>query len=59
MRRTFSNEVNAQFAEEIINPNDLLDDTVAWIKDNLEPDDVFDEDDLIKWAEANGYEPKI
>lgn len=30
-------------------------DIVDWVKTNLSPDDVFNENDLVMWAEANGF----
>jgi len=38
---------------EAISPN--LDQAIEWIKHNLNPQDVFDEEDLIEWAEDNGF----
>lgn len=32
-----------------------LDHAIEWMGKNLDPDDVFDEKDLIAWAESNGY----
>lgn len=32
-----------------------LDSAIAWISKNLDPDDVFNEKDLMAWAESNGY----
>jgi hypothetical protein len=32
-----------------------LNQVIEWIKRNLNPEDVFDEEDLIDWAEDNGY----
>lgn len=32
-----------------------LDVVIEWIKNNLNPEDVFDENDLIEWAEDNGF----
>jgi hypothetical protein len=32
-----------------------VDDILAWINDNLQPDQVFEEGNLQAWAEANGY----
>ncbi len=32
-----------------------LDEAIAWIASNLNPDQVFDESDLETWAENNGY----
>ena len=36
-------------------PNSILDDTVAWIKCNLTPEDVFDKSVLSTWAYENGF----
>jgi len=33
----------------------LLDDAIAWINQNLKPDDVFNEHQLEAWAEQAGY----
>ena len=38
-----------------IAPSGMLDTAVEWMKYNLNPGDVFDDDDLEKWAEDNGY----
>lgn len=43
------------FAEKILEPSTLLDKAIAWIRSNLEPDDVFSDDRLFEWAENNGY----
>ena len=34
---------------------DLFDEVLTWIRSNRNPDDVFDEKDLSKWATENGY----
>ncbi len=46
---------DADFLEAIISQN-LLEKAIAWIKSNLEPHDVFDEDQLRIWAEDYGYD---
>lgn len=33
----------------------MLDSVVAWISENLEPQDVFDDKQLGDWAENNDY----
>lgn len=43
------------FAEAIVSPSMLLENAIEWIVRNLEPEDVFSETVLEKWAEANGY----
>ena len=35
--------------------NDLLQESIDWIKENLCPEDVFDEQILNEWAEENGF----
>lgn len=42
------------FKEALI-PNSLLDDAIAWIAKNLNPEEVFDEKVLGEWATENGY----
>ena len=32
-----------------------LDELLDWVRDNLTPAQVFDADELDKWADANGY----
>jgi hypothetical protein len=32
-----------------------IDDLLEWIKGHLSPDDIFGEEELEAWAEANGY----
>ncbi|HWQ08065.1 MAG TPA: hypothetical protein VN436_03120 [Holophaga sp.] len=32
-----------------------LDEVTTWVKDECKPEDVFDEDELVDWAERNGY----
>ena len=32
-----------------------LDSAIDWMRDNLDPDDVFDDKKLEAWAENNGY----
>jgi len=44
-----------EFITEMISST-LLEDAMAWIGMNLNPEDVFSEGDLASWAESNGYE---
>lgn len=46
-----------KFFDEVVNVNRdyILDDTVEWVCNNLEPEDIFDEDKLKQWAEENDY----
>ena len=43
------------FAEAVLKQDDLLEKTLEWIKENLSPEDVFDEGALAEWAEKNSY----
>lgn len=36
-------------------PDDLLEQSIDWIKENLSPEEVFDEKQLEDWAEQNRY----
>jgi hypothetical protein len=47
-----STQHNADFANHLL-PADPLDTAIHWIKDNLSPDDVFDEEALRQHARAN------
>lgn len=33
----------------------ILDEAVDWVKSNLEPDEVYDKEELEEWAENNGF----
>lgn len=35
----------------------LLEEAIAWIANNLNPEDVFSESDLQSWAMQNGFDP--
>lgn len=37
---------------------DMLDDVRDWVANNIEPEDLYDEDKLVAWAEVNGFEKK-
>jgi hypothetical protein len=43
-----------QFIEDMISST-LLEQAIAWIKDNFSPEDIFDEKELRQWAESSGY----
>jgi len=49
-----SAEEDREFITEMISST-LLEDAMAWIGMNLNPGDVFGDDDLKEWAESNGY----
>jgi len=41
--------------KNMVVPDSLLEDAVEWIKSSLSPDDVFPKDELVIWAENNGF----
>ena len=47
-----------EFAEHLKNRTTIqypeIDDLIDWIRDNLEPEEVFSEAQLESWAETNG-----
>ena len=45
---------NDSFIQALL-PRWLLDEAISWIQDNLNPDDVFSDDDLEGWATDNGF----
>lgn len=56
-----SREQDREFGEVLIQDQDFTDSigerclaaAIAWIGENLAPDDVFDKDDLQEWVAAN------
>lgn len=50
-----SKKDNQKFAEILFEGSTLLDTAADWIRDNLKPDQVFDDKQLEQWAEANGF----
>lgn len=42
------------FIEAVIGRS-ILDDAIEWIRENLNPEDVFPAKELDSWAEDNGY----
>jgi len=42
---------NADFAKDIL-PQYLLDDATEWIQKNMEPEDVFTDEQLKEWADS-------
>lgn len=47
---------DADFIGTVINDG-LLEESIEWIKTNLNPEEVFSEGDLETWAESNGWIP--
>ena len=52
--KSFAEEMAANL-DELKMSNTTLDNAIAWIGNELEPDDVFSEKQLSAWAESNGY----
>lgn len=44
-----------EFLHDVVDTG-LLERAINWIKNNLEPDNVFSEDELLKWA--SNYDPE-
>jgi len=54
MKMTTSRQDEA-FITDVL-PGSLLEDAIAWIANNLFPEDVFSDVILSEWAEGNGFE---
>ena len=52
MYTTYKQET--EFLSNVISSR-LLEDSIRWIKENLNPDDVFDEKQLSSWALDNDF----
>lgn len=42
-----------QFASALF--ANMLDESIGWIQSNMDPEDVFSDEQLVSWAESNGY----
>ena len=51
--RATTTEEDKKFIEYVIEKS-LLEESIEWIRDNLEPEDVFGEAQLKDWAKDNG-----
>lgn len=52
----FSSKIREKFIDEVaIPPSDLLDEVVEWVRNSLDPDEVFDIRQLEDWAFENGF----
>ena len=45
---------NKNFTDQIISAYPL-DEAIEWIMHNMDPEDIFSTDQLLAWAEENGY----
>jgi hypothetical protein len=54
MAKKFTSYTNEVFIGSIIG-NDLLDKVVEYIRDNLRPEDIFEDDELEEWAKDSGF----
>lgn len=46
---------NKQFAREVMSSDGLLEAALDWICNHMQPEDVFDDEDLENWAVCEGY----
>lgn len=54
--KLFAEEMAASVDETTVKmSSSSLDNAISWIQDNLDPDDVFTKEQLIEWAENNGF----
>lgn len=54
--KLFAEEMAASVDETTVKmSSSSLDNAISWIQDNLEPDDVFTKEQLIEWADNNGF----
>lgn len=49
-----SHRQDQDFRDTIVSTT-LLEEAIDWIQSNMDPEDVFSEEDLSHWAESNGY----
>lgn len=45
---------DADFLQSVISAR-LLEEAIDWISSNMNPEEVFSDEDLSFWAEQNGY----
>ena len=50
-----SKKDNEKFTESVFSGFSMLENAIEWIRDNMKPDQVFDDKDLEGWAEDNGF----
>lgn len=54
--KNFAEEMAASVDETTVKmSSSSLDNAISWMQDNLTPDDVFTDKQLIEWAENNGF----
>lgn len=49
-----TNRQDIDFVQSVIS-TDLLANAIEWIAKNLSPEDVFDKEQLVDWANDNGF----
>ena len=54
MAKKFTSYTTGRFSENVFGA-DILDKVVEWIRDNLRPEDIFEDDELAEWANDSGY----
>lgn len=50
-----STKDNEKFRDSLFIGKSLLDDALDWIRENMQPDEVFGDNELSEWAEENGF----
>jgi hypothetical protein len=50
-----SRKDNQRFVENLFDGAMLLDTAQEWIRDNMKPDQIFDDNQLEQWAEEKGF----
>lgn len=54
----FSDHLNKQFADDVVVHKDILKDAINWIVGNLDIDDVFEEDDVVRYVKKSQLGPE-
>lgn len=44
-----------RFANNVFDYESLLEKAIEWIVDEFNPEDIYPEESMQKWAESNGY----
>ena len=52
---SFNKSLQDSLTSAIFDYLDPVDIVVEWVQKHLNPDDVFDENQLAEWAEENGF----
>lgn len=58
MSRTFGVYQNREFADSVVVHSSILNDAINWIASNLDIDDVFEEDDVMRYVKGSQLGPE-